>query len=209
MKHWTVRSVRFSASEPARLEAAGIACDVVIKDIAEGFRGVGVESARPVELFPGSKARLHLMHEGRAVVMNCLVRWSTGGTHLGLQVRSVQHEQLPVRAQGTVEPKRSHPEKTDVAQINPDTDHKPGDSFVIGIDPVAGEITCRHLASDGREDFQIRSASVEEVLAAVLKPEWVADIRSAARLGGELAKAETCLRAGIPYTQGHFIYLKT
>ncbi|HHW13419.1 MAG TPA: hypothetical protein GXX28_00615, partial [Firmicutes bacterium] len=199
MKQWINRNVRFLAQHPARLEAGGRSVDVVVRNITKGFRGVGLEATKPVELFPGTKVKLHLVHEGLAVVMNGVVRWSKGGTLVGLEVHSVAREELPTCAQNPVQPAPSQEEDTaDTSGSAPDQ----LDSFSIQVDPVAGEIVCCHVAPDGTIDHTVRRATAEEVLAEMLKPEWVSGLDRAARLAGELTKAEAALSLRIPYAQG-------
>lgn len=199
MKHQIDRSVRFLVNHPARLEVAGRTVDAVVTNISEGFRGVGLKTTKPVELFPGTAAKLHLVHESVAVVANTVVRWSKGGTLLGLEVRSVVRKEPPTCAPNPVQP-----ESPEIANVvdTPDSAPDQRGSFSIQVDPDAMEIICHHVAPDGRVNFTVRRATAEEVLAEVLKPEWVSDLNRAANLGGELTKAEIALALSIPYTQG-------
>jgi hypothetical protein len=103
---------------------------------------------------------------------------------LGLDVRSIVHEDLTPLTPSPVQPTLSQ------------------GRFLIELDSVAGEIVCRHVTPDGKADHTVRHCLAAAILTEVLTLERITDLSRAASLGGELTKAETCLRLGLPYVQG-------
>ncbi|MEU8588286.1 hypothetical protein AB0C59_15000 [Streptomyces sp. NPDC048664] len=73
--------------------------------------------------------------------------------------------------------------------------------FVVLLDRPAGRIVLRHYADDLASGHELRSHSATALVLAAVAHGLTGDPAHAGYLGGELAKAETALRLGLPYTQ--------
>ncbi|MGK5547686.1 DUF4346 domain-containing protein [Streptomyces sp. URMC 127] len=76
------------------------------------------------------------------------------------------------------------------------------DGFVvITVDRVHGRIRLRHYGSDVTPRHEMHGTRGETMLLGLLEAGVIEDPAHAGYLGGELAKAETALRLGLPYEQ--------
>ncbi|MED7953434.1 hypothetical protein ACFWOG_16470 [Kitasatospora sp. NPDC058406] len=76
------------------------------------------------------------------------------------------------------------------------------DGFVvIGLDLLARRIVLRHYDNDLTPRHEMTGVRAESMLLGLLSAGVVAEPAHAGYLGGELAKAETALRLGLPYVQ--------
>ncbi|WP_380284984.1 hypothetical protein [Kitasatospora purpeofusca] len=76
------------------------------------------------------------------------------------------------------------------------------DGFVvIGLDRAAHRIVLRHYDNDLTPRHEMTGVRAESMLLGLLSAGVVAEPSHAGYLGGELAKAETALRLGLPYVQ--------
>ncbi len=79
--------------------------------------------------------------------------------------------------------------------------YDPQGFFVISLDRKAGRIVLRHYLPDNTPAHEMRGRSAEAMLLGLLRENLISQMSHAGYLGGELAKAETALRLGLPYRQ--------
>lgn len=73
--------------------------------------------------------------------------------------------------------------------------------FLVLLDRDGGAIVCEHYAVDGVFDEAVRGTQAGDVANTVIEHGLLSRLDHAAYLGRELAKAETALALGLPYTQ--------
>lgn len=79
--------------------------------------------------------------------------------------------------------------------------YDPKGIFVITIEPEEGEIHLVHFGPDRLPAHEMRGRSAEPMLLGLLRERLISQLSHAGYLGGELAKAESALRLGLPYIQ--------
>lgn len=93
-----------------------------------------------------------------------------------------------------------------VPRSNREWTHDPEGFFLLLLDKDSKSIICEHYIEDGVISEVIKGASAEDIANTVIKRSLLSRLDHAAYLGRELAKAETALNFGIPYTQDEILY---
>ncbi|OLN30115.1 DUF4346 domain-containing protein [Desulfosporosinus metallidurans] len=88
-----------------------------------------------------------------------------------------------------------------VPRSNREWTHDPEGFFLLLLDRDAKSIICEHYVEEGVINEVIKGVSAEDITNTVIKRGLLSRLDHAAYLGRELAKAETALNLGIPYTQ--------
>lgn len=83
--------------------------------------------------------------------------------------------------------------------------HDPEGFFLFLLDRNAKIIICEHYIKEGVISEIIKGTSAEDIANTVIKRGLLSRLDHAAYLGRELAKAETALNLGIPYTQDEIL----
>ncbi len=84
---------------------------------------------------------------------------------------------------------------------NRDWVHDPEGFFVVLLDREAGLLICEHYTRDGTLNEVIKGTKANDIANTAIKRGLLSRLDHAAYLGRELAKAETALALGLPYTQ--------
>lgn len=77
----------------------------------------------------------------------------------------------------------------------------PNGYFVISIDEEAGEIVACHLSQDGVQLGEYRGKKAERIQHEIARDCAISDINHAIYVGRQLAKAEECLKSGLPFEE--------
>lgn len=93
-----------------------------------------------------------------------------------------------------------------VPRSNREWTHDPEGFFLILLDRDVKIIICEHYIEEGVISEVIKGVSAEDIANTVIKRSLLSRLDHAAYLGRELAKAETALNFGIPYTQDEILY---
>lgn len=92
-----------------------------------------------------------------------------------------------------------------VPRSNREWTHDPEGFFLLFIDRDAKIIMCEHYIEEGLTNEVVRGVSAEDIANTIIKRGLLSRLDHAAYLGRELAKAETALNLGIPYTQDEIL----
>lgn len=93
-----------------------------------------------------------------------------------------------------------------VPRSNREWTHDPEGFFLLLLDRDAKSIICEHYVEEGVINEVIKGVSAEDIANTIIKRGLLSRLDHAVYLGRELAKAETALNLGIPYTQDETLY---
>ncbi len=81
------RKRRFRIELPGTVETREASCPVAVSDITEGLTGLGIRSAKPLDLFPGERVTVTFSHRGQQLEFSGVVVWSLRNMRFGLRGR--------------------------------------------------------------------------------------------------------------------------
>ncbi len=73
--------------------------------------------------------------------------------------------------------------------------------FVVLLDRGEKALVCEHYTTDGAQNEVIRGTGASDIASTAIRRGLLSRLVHAAYLGRELARAETALKMGLPYTQ--------